>query len=123
MTPDDVMGLRGFFDDVPKSAGSASLLAWNPATQKKAWEEPVPGANNGGVMATAGGLVFQGQSDGKFVAHDANTGKLVWSFDMGVGSMRSEEHTSELQSLMRISYAVFCLKKKKEHQNINLTKQ
>src|SRR3546814_6612877 len=30
----------------------------------------------------------------------------------GVGSKRSEEHTSELQSLMRISYAVFCLKKK-----------
>src|SRR3546814_1079670 len=30
-------------------------------------------------------------------------------------SMRSEEHTSELQSLMRISYAVFCLKKKKKH--------
>src|SRR3546814_4460200 len=29
---------------------------------------------------------------------------------------RSEEHTSELQSLMRISYAVFCLKKKKKHQ-------
>src|SRR3546814_9207781 len=31
----------------------------------------------------------------------------------GLISMRSEEHTSELQSLMRISYAVFCLKKKK----------
>src|SRR3546814_6397074 len=30
--------------------------------------------------------------------------------------MRSEEHTSELQSLMRISYAVFCLKKKKQHK-------
>src|SRR3546814_6852038 len=30
---------------------------------------------------------------------------------------RSEEHTTELQSLMRISYAVFCLKKKKERQN------
>src|SRR3546814_1723983 len=30
---------------------------------------------------------------------------------------RSEEHTSELQSLMRISYAVFCLKKKKQHDN------
>src|SRR3546814_10686645 len=29
---------------------------------------------------------------------------------------RSEEHTSELQSLLRISYAVFCLKKKKQHQ-------
>src|SRR3546814_5067955 len=32
------------------------------------------------------------------------------------GAMRSEEHTSELQSLMRISYAVFCLKKKKKKQ-------
>src|SRR3546814_5421396 len=31
-----------------------------------------------------------------------------------IGGMRSEEHTSELQSLMRISYAVFCLKKKKK---------
>src|SRR3546814_2079455 len=33
---------------------------------------------------------------------------------------RSEEHTSELQSLMRISYAVFCLKKKKIIRNLNL---
>src|SRR3546814_6827192 len=33
-----------------------------------------------------------------------------------IGDGRSEEHTSELQSLMRISYAVFCLKKKKEQQ-------
>src|SRR3546814_8178892 len=32
------------------------------------------------------------------------------------GLPRSEEHTSELQSLMRISYAVFCLKKKKKHK-------
>src|SRR3546814_8490689 len=34
-------------------------------------------------------------------------------FKLGVAFERSEEHTSELQSLMRISYAVFCLKKKK----------
>src|SRR3546814_7843255 len=34
-----------------------------------------------------------------------------------LGCQRSEEHTSELQSLMRISYAVFCLKKKKIHSN------
>src|SRR3546814_3271591 len=33
------------------------------------------------------------------------------------GAKRSEEHTSELQSLMRISYAVFCLKKKKKKHN------
>src|SRR3546814_3440507 len=35
----------------------------------------------------------------------------------GVAELRSEEHTSELQSLMRISYAVFCLKKKKQRHN------
>src|SRR3546814_1480487 len=35
---------------------------------------------------------------------------------------RSEEHTSELQSLMRISYAVFCLKKKKTHKLIQLAR-
>src|SRR3546814_2836335 len=40
--------------------------------------------------------------------------------DMPDAGQRSEEHTSELQSLMRISYAVFCLKKKITHQNKNL---
>src|SRR3546814_9502167 len=35
-------------------------------------------------------------------------------------STRSEEHTSELQSLMRISYAVFCLKKKKQNKTIKI---
>src|SRR3546814_6778260 len=38
-----------------------------------------------------------------------------------VTGMRSEEHTSELQSLMRISYAVFCLKKKKKPHTIILS--
>src|SRR3546814_4464108 len=37
--------------------------------------------------------------------------------DLFPGAGRSEEHTSELQSLMRISYAVFCLKKKKQNQS------
>src|SRR3546814_8612301 len=42
--------------------------------------------------------------------HARISGDRPWRFDDG----RSEEHTSELQSLMRISYAVFCLKKKKK---------
>src|SRR3546814_1511603 len=41
---------------------------------------------------------------------------------MGVDVPRSEEHTSELQSLMRISYAVFCLKKKNIHATNNTSK-
>src|SRR3546814_7581543 len=38
------------------------------------------------------------------------------------GPLRSEEHTSELQSLMRISYAVFCLKKKKKNKNLIISR-
>src|SRR3546814_8682327 len=45
--------------------------------------------------------------------HAATLGELIHSFE-AIAS-RSEEHTSELQSLMRISYAVFCLKKKKQN--------
>src|SRR3546814_8665404 len=45
--------------------------------------------------------------------------QISWSAVQNEQMVRSEEHTSELQSLMRISYAVFCLKKKKNKHNIN----
>jgi quinohemoprotein ethanol dehydrogenase len=86
MERDGPLGIHGFFDDVPKSAGSSSLIAWDPVQRKKAWETALPGATNGGVMSTHGGLVFQGQSDGKFVARDAVSGAVLWSTDMGVGT-------------------------------------
>lgn len=67
-----------------KSAGplnaTSSLIAWNPVTQKLAWKVSTPGPWNGGVMATAGDLVFQGRIDGKFNAYAADTGKLLWSY-------------------------------------------
>src|SRR3546814_8986422 len=47
------------------------------------------------------------------IAIHADLGRAEWR---STPAMRSEEHTSELQSLMRISYAVFCLKKK-HHKN------
>src|SRR3546814_1244293 len=43
-----------------------------------------------------------------------SAGRLSQAVGARQGRLRSEEHTSELQSLMRISYAVFCLKKKKQ---------
>src|SRR3546814_2855863 len=46
-----------------------------------------------------------------------------WNFRIARLPGRSEEHTSELQSLMRISYAVFCLKKKKHHKQHTSAKQ
>src|SRR3546814_8336403 len=42
-------------------------------------------------------------------------GSAVKEFKKGIRDDRSEEHTSELQSIMRISYAVFCLNKQKKH--------
>jgi quinohemoprotein ethanol dehydrogenase len=86
MVPNDVMGLKGFFDDIPKNAGSSFLLAWDPIKQKKVWRSDTPGATNGGVLSTHGGLVFQGDADGDFKAHDANTGDVLWSAQMGVGT-------------------------------------
>src|SRR3546814_2831657 len=57
-----------------------------------------------GVRNVAGAAHAQQSACGGFTAQRA------------VRSQRSEEHTSELQSLMRISYAVFCLKKKKQNR-------
>src|SRR3546814_4651041 len=60
---------------------------------------------------------LDGLVDFAVAAEDARALQL---HDLTVGLVleaRSEEHTSELQSLMRISYAVFCLKKKKEKNN------
>src|SRR3546814_256714 len=64
-----------------------------------------------------------GGDDGLRLAGGSRFGALVLTeprtlyFTAFATLCRSEEHTSELQSLMRISYAVFCLKKKKKHQN------
>src|SRR3546814_8854259 len=50
----------------------------------------------------------------------APVARLLAPADPAAARRRSEEHTSELQSLMRISYAVFCLKKKTQQQRIPL---
>src|SRR3546814_6572688 len=59
-------------------------------------------------------LVQCAQNVGKCIAIDHDTGQVgivLHEFGRHMDGYRSEEHTSELQSLMRISYAVFCLKK------------
>jgi PQQ-dependent dehydrogenase (methanol/ethanol family) len=63
------------------------LLAWNPVTQKEAWHARYPVAVGGGVLATAGNLVFQGRADGVLAAFRATDGKQLWSFDAGTGIM------------------------------------
>ena len=64
-----------------KSATKGVLLAWDPVAQREVWRSERRGAWNGGTLATAGGLVFQGTGDGQFLALDARTGKTLWSTD------------------------------------------
>src|SRR3546814_4714806 len=83
-----------------------------------------------GEAARHGGVVVTMLADDTALAHvGRGPGGLVETLPqggvhiaMGTHQIRSEEHTSELQSLMRTSYAVFCLKKKKRDQNTNTDK-
>lgn len=70
-------------EDAGPLNGTSSLLAWNPVTQQEVWRVPTPGPWNGGAMATAGNLVFQGRIDRQFNAYSAASGDLLWSFDAG----------------------------------------
>jgi len=79
------VGLKTWAGDVPANAGTSALLAWDPKRQAAVWSVPTPGLWNGGTMTTAGGLVFQGQADGRFNAYDASSGKRLWSFDAHMG--------------------------------------
>ena len=64
-----------------KAASKGVLLAWDPVAQREVWRSDRRGPWNGGTLATAGGLVFQGTGDGQFLALDARTGKTLWSTD------------------------------------------
>ena len=70
----------------PKQPPQKVLRAIDIETGKVAWEVPqigAPEANYSGVLTTAGGLLFYGESGGAFAAADARTGKTLWSFPTG----------------------------------------
>ena len=66
--------------DAPPDSGKSALLAWDVAKQRPAWAQPTPGPFSGGVLATAGDLVFQGQADGYITGYSAAEGRRVWAF-------------------------------------------
>jgi quinohemoprotein ethanol dehydrogenase len=59
------------------------LIAWDPISQSARWSVEEPIATNGGVLSTAGNVVFQGQGSGEFAAYAADSGKKVWSIQTG----------------------------------------
>jgi quinohemoprotein ethanol dehydrogenase len=66
-----------------------ALIAWDPVVQKQRWRIDYPLMWNGGPLATAGDLVFQGTADGHFTAYDARSGKQLWRFNAGLGIVSS----------------------------------
>src|SRR3546814_1704482 len=100
-----VLGLRGFADFEFGRDDQPAREAIDAALRQLAHADAVVfdlRGNRGGSPAMVGYLASA------FVARGADI-------------FRSEEHTSELQSLMRISYAVFCLKKNNYHNSIHRT--
>jgi quinohemoprotein ethanol dehydrogenase len=63
------------------------LLAWDPVQQKQVWTVDRPGPWNGGVLSTAGNLVFEGTASGNFEAYRATTGEKLWSAAAQTGVM------------------------------------
>jgi quinohemoprotein ethanol dehydrogenase len=59
------------------------LIAWDPVSQSARWSVEEEIATNGGVLSTAGNLVFQGQGTGEFAAFNADSGKKAWSIQTG----------------------------------------
>jgi PQQ-dependent dehydrogenase (methanol/ethanol family) len=63
------------------------LVAWSPAQRRAAWRVVLPASQSGGVLATAGNLVFQGRGDGMLAAYRSDDGTKLWEFDAGTGIM------------------------------------
>jgi len=84
--------LKGQPDPTPRGF----LRAWDPIEQRLVWQVETSGPwaggpsalwNGGGVMSTAGGLVFQGRATGELAILDAETGKMLHRIDVGTGMM------------------------------------
>ena len=81
----DVMGGTRWISDYQDEhfKRSGELVAYDPITQKSRWRVKHELAVNGGVISTAGNLLFQGTGMGKLEARRADTGELVWAADVG----------------------------------------
>jgi len=77
--------LGGAFKTIPSEEQWGRLVAVNLDTGKVAWGAKTPQPLIGGVLATAGDLVFNGEANGWYKAYDARTGKELWKYNCGAG--------------------------------------
>ena len=81
----DKLWLGGAFKIIASEKQWGRLAAVNLDTGKLAWKADTAQPLMGGVLATAGNLVFTGEGNGSFNAYDAKSGKKLWSFNCGAG--------------------------------------
>ena len=84
---DDPRYAGALLDQLSQARPRGELVAWNPVERRAAWRVELPVSQSGGVLATAGNLVFQGRADGMLVAYRATDGMTLWQFDAGTGIM------------------------------------
>ena len=77
--------LGGAFKTIPSEEQWGNVTAVDYNSGKIRWQVKTPQPMIGGILATAGGLVFTGEGNGQFKAYDAETGAILWNFQAGAG--------------------------------------
>jgi PQQ-dependent dehydrogenase (methanol/ethanol family) len=83
--PQGKLWLGGAFKLIPGEEQAGNVTAVDYNTGKIRWQVKTPQPMIGGILATAGGLVFAGEANGRFRAYDARNGKVLWTFQAGAG--------------------------------------
>jgi alcohol dehydrogenase (cytochrome c) len=83
--PEGKIWLGGAFKTIPTEEQWGNVTAVDYNTGKIRWQVKTPQPMIGGILATAGGLVFTGEGNGRFKAYDSETGAILWSFQAGAG--------------------------------------
>src|SRR5690348_833191 len=83
--PNGKLWLGGAFKTIPGEEQSGNITAVDYNSGKIRWQVKTPQPMIGGILATAGGLVFTGEGNGWFRAYDSGNGAILWSFQAGAG--------------------------------------
>jgi alcohol dehydrogenase (cytochrome c) len=83
--PNGKLWLGGAFKAIPGEAQAGNITAVDYNSGKIKWQVKTPEPMIGGILATAGGLVFTGEGNGKFSAYNFSNGKELWNFHAGAG--------------------------------------
>jgi alcohol dehydrogenase (cytochrome c) len=83
--PNGKLWLGGAFAVIPTEEQWGNITAVDYNTGKIRWQVKTPQPMIGGILATAGGLVFTGEGNGRFAAYDSETGSMLWKFQAGAG--------------------------------------